>query len=296
MTRASVLALFQERKEKGGYLRICAPMVRYSKVAFRDLVRLYDCDVAYTPMILADVFRNSDIARDSELTTTANDDPVIVQFAASRPEDLADATTLVARYVSGVDLNCGCPQRWAIGEGIGCALMEQRETVHALVRAASSAVAASGARLADGEPPSVSVKIRVHDDLRRTAELVRAAEDAGAAFVAVHGRTRKMRSSEPVDYDAIRTVKKHARVPVVANGDIFTSADADQAVAATGVDGVMAARGLLRNPALFAGHARTPPEAVAEYLRLGVAYRTPPFVLHGHIKFMLEDSMSRAGE
>jgi tRNA-dihydrouridine synthase 4 len=57
----------------------------------------YDVDVAYTPMILSDVFKNSDIARECEYRTNAADDPVVVQFAASNPKDLADASEIVAR-------------------------------------------------------------------------------------------------------------------------------------------------------------------------------------------------------
>ena len=55
--------------EKGTPVRICAPMVRYSKLAFRNLVRLYDCDLAFSPMILADSFYQSQKARDNEFTT-----------------------------------------------------------------------------------------------------------------------------------------------------------------------------------------------------------------------------------
>ena len=69
--------------EKEGPVRICAPMVRYSKLAFRNLVRLYDVDVAFSPMILADSFYQSQAARDNELTTNSADKPLIVQFAAN---------------------------------------------------------------------------------------------------------------------------------------------------------------------------------------------------------------------
>ncbi len=94
------------------YLRICAPMVRYSKLAFRQVVRNYNVDVAFTPMILSDVFKYSKEAKEIEFQTNEQDQPVVVQFAASNATDLADAAELVARYSNGVDLNCGCPQKW----------------------------------------------------------------------------------------------------------------------------------------------------------------------------------------
>ena len=67
--------------------RICAPMVRYSKLAFRMLVRLYETDIAYTPMIMADSFSSSSAARDNEFTTNIGDQPLIVQFAANNVHD-----------------------------------------------------------------------------------------------------------------------------------------------------------------------------------------------------------------
>ncbi|KAJ3203187.1 tRNA-dihydrouridine(20a/20b) synthase [NAD(P)+]-like protein [Entophlyctis luteolus] len=244
-----VLDKLAERKADGGYLRICAPMVRYSKLAFRETCRAYGTDVAYTPMILSDVFKHSEIARAAEFRTTDRDDPVVVQFAASNAQDWADAAYLVAPHCSGVDLNCGCPQKWAIGEGIGCAMMEQPELVASMVRTVKDRILSSGVKLADGvSSPSTSIKIRLHDDVRRTIDFVKMAEHAGVDWITVHGRTRRQRNTEKVNLDGIKTVKEHSHVPIFANGDIFTKEDADATVEYTGVDGVMAARGLLENP------------------------------------------------
>ena len=65
-------------------VKICAPMVRYSKLAFRNLVRLYGCDLTFSPMIMADSFFISQKARHNELTTNGQDTPIIVQFAANK--------------------------------------------------------------------------------------------------------------------------------------------------------------------------------------------------------------------
>ncbi|CAN0367518.1 unnamed protein product [Lampetra fluviatilis] len=102
-----------ELLQSGRMVRVSAPMVRYSKLAFRSLVRRYGCDLCFTPMILADAFARSLRARDSEFTTNAADRPLIVQFAANDPYDLAAASLAVTPYADGVDLNCGCPQRTA---------------------------------------------------------------------------------------------------------------------------------------------------------------------------------------
>lgn len=87
-----IMDIFKEyasKSEDGSELplRICAPMVRYSKLPFRMLVRLYDCDVAYTPMIMANSFSSSQAARDNEFTTNSDDRPLIVQFAANKVDE-----------------------------------------------------------------------------------------------------------------------------------------------------------------------------------------------------------------
>jgi tRNA-dihydrouridine synthase len=78
----------------------------------------------------------------------------------------------------------------------------------------------------------------------------------------VHGRTRHQKSTEPVNFEGIKLVKESINVPVIANGSIFSTKDADEMYEKTGVDGVMSARGLLQNPALFAGYETTPWECI----------------------------------
>lgn len=95
-----------------------------------------------------------------------------MQFGANDPTELARASSLVAPWVSGVDLNCGCPQSWACAETLGAALMNQRELVRDMVVETRQQLGRDGWDVGmekDMESPrgrSVSVKIRVHDDLR----------------------------------------------------------------------------------------------------------------------------------
>ncbi|KAJ1565383.1 hypothetical protein HK096_003110, partial [Nowakowskiella sp. JEL0078] len=275
------------------WMRICAPMVRYSKLPFRELIRGYGVDLAYTPMILADVFKHSQISRETDLTTNPKDDPVIVQFGAPTAKDFADAAELVAPFANGVDLNCGCPQRWALSEGIGASLMENPELVRDMVRQAKART--SAVQMVGGFTNNfpISIKIRVHPDLKKTVEFVKRAESVGVDWITVHGRTKKQKNSEPVNLDAIKIAKESVDVPVFANGDIFTLDDAKNCVENTNVDGVMAARGLLENPALFMGYNRTPLSCVREYTKLAMGYGGTHFIAHHHLMYMLENSLSR---
>lgn len=98
--------------------------------------------------------------------------PTIVQFGANSPLEISRAASLVAPYVNGVDLNCGCPQSWACAETLGAALMEQRELVRDMVLETRQKLRDEGwavGKEKDIDNPkgrSVSVKIRVHKDLR----------------------------------------------------------------------------------------------------------------------------------
>ncbi|ORZ31210.1 hypothetical protein BCR44DRAFT_250075 [Catenaria anguillulae PL171] len=276
--RTDIIKLFELKREQGDYAKVCAPMVRYSKVAFRELIRSYNVDICYTPMILANVFRASEFARNTEYTTLPTDTPVVLQLAASNADDFAEAAVIASRAIDAVDINCGCPQRWAYKEQIGSYLMERPDIIADMM----ATVRRRAPEL------TRTVKIRINPDLKDTVELARRAIAAGAQLITVHGRTRMQKSTEPVDYDAIKLIKESVDVPVVANGNIFTLQDSHDTVAKTGCDGVMAARGLLENPCLFAGHPVTPWEAAHKYLGLAISTGTHPFVAHHHLMFMLE--------
>ncbi|PWN50875.1 FMN-linked oxidoreductase [Violaceomyces palustris] len=372
-------------------LNVCAPMVRYSKLAFRALVARYDTHITTTPMILAREFSRNQTARDSDFTTNevergtyrlvphqfqtekerrlaegllqgsegseerqwsekappqCGDDPahgehpddgtdaerekaatsrrlerkrvkvrgaLVCQFASKDGITLADAAELVANSVDAVDLNCGCPQTWAYTEEIGSYLLRKPEIVRDMVRSVK-------ARL--GESYCVSVKIRVDSDLRLTDQLVRTALHAGASLLTIHGRTRHQASSHPVNLDAIKFAVDAANacglrtawgssgggasafadggsggyVPCVANGDVWSLDEAIEWRSRTGTRGAMSARGLLANPALFAGYEKTPPEAVALFTQLATSWGMVSALSHRHLAYMLESSFTRRSD
>lgn len=193
---------------------------------------------------------------------------MIAQFASGDPTEFGRAAEMVAPWVNGVDLNCGCPQSWAAKEGLGCSLMTDPVKVAEMVKEAKRRL---------GGKKSVSCKIRIHKDLDETKRFIDIITDAGVDYITIHGRTRNQRSSTPPDFAAIKLLKAHARVPVLANGDVYSLKDAHSIASETGVDGVMAARGLLENPALFAGFESTPPEAVGRF----IAYASRSGLRHG---------------
>ncbi|KAF2354080.1 tRNA-dihydrouridine synthase [Trinorchestia longiramus] len=264
---------------------VAAPMVRYSKLAFRTLVRKYGCDLCFTPMIVSDSFIKSEKARHSDFSTSQGDRPLVVQFAASNAQDLAAAAALVAPHSSGVDLNCGCPQRWAMQEGYGACLIHRPQQVAEMVRLTRAAVP---------DPNfTVSVKIRRHKTGRDTVSLCRQLEAAGVSFLTVHSRTVEQRA-EPVDLITLADIVNAVSVPVVANGDIRSLEDARTVQRLTGVRGVMAARGLLANPALFSGDDYTPLSCITDWVSLSLETGSHFTNFHHHLMYMLDKQLSRA--
>ncbi len=148
---------------------------------------------------------------------------------------------------------------------------------------------------------------------RRTVEFVRVVEDAGVDYIAVHGRRRTQRSSEPVNLEGIKLVSETATVPVIANGDAFTLDDVHRIASETGVNGrisiasfsdvhlpvwltvqgVMAARGLLENPAMFAGKTSTPPVAVERFVAHAVQSPLPYALVLYHVTEMTRRVLSK---
>eukprot|EP00126_Sphaerothecum_destruens_P007767 Sdes_comp19980_c0_seq3m12568 len=200
-------------------------------------------------MILANSFHQSQNARENEFTTNSKDKPLITQFAANNAYDISLATKLVFSFCDGVDINCGCPQRWAMAEGMGAKLSDDPELVKDMILQTRN-------RLENYSNPqssdsfTISVKIRIHEDMKRTIDLVKKVESAGASFITIHGRT-KYQKHDPVNFESIRLISTSLNIPIIANGDCFTLQQFHEIGTNTRAAGVMSARGLLQNPALF---------------------------------------------
>lgn len=165
--------------------------------------------------------------------------------------------------------------------------MQKRELVASMVTSSKSALASLGL----ASKKTVSVKIRIHKDLRHTIDFVKTVQEAGVDFITIHGRMRSTRSSDPVNLEAIKLVGEHVRCPKLSNGDVWTRADARRHVEETGVDGVMAARGILENPAMFDGEGRgdrgCPWEAVEVFMGRVVRAPVPWKLVVHHLSEMV---------
>lgn len=286
-TRNDPLHIIKTRKiTHGRPVTIAGPMVRYSKLPFRQVCRHYDADIVYTPMILAREFVRNSHARMADFSTNDSDTPLIVQVGVNNVTDLLRFVEMVSPYCDGIGINCGCPIKEQVREGIGSALIYNPSLLCEMVSAVKTKY---------GNTVRLETKIRIHDDWDQTVNLCQELCDAGVDWITIHGRTRTTRSSIPVNLDAISYIRNKLLdrdVPVIANGDCFNMDDFQKILDYTNVDGVMAVRGLLENPALFAGYERCPWGALEYFWHYAMEFGGLPFqLLQHHLHCMLE-SMS----
>ena len=216
-----------------------APMSGVTDLPFRRLVRSLGAGLVVSEMIAswAMVRANRTTLRMTEL----DGGPSAIQLAGCEPAAMAEAARIAeARGATLIDINFGCPvKKVALGQSAGSALMRDAAAAARILEATVAAVAVP-----------VTLKMRMgwdHASLNAPL-LARIAEQAGIRMVTVHGRTRQMFYTGKADWNFIAQVKEAVHIPVIANGDIVTEDDADEALRRSGADGVMLGRGCCGRP------------------------------------------------
>lgn len=278
------LKIIEECKKLNRPVFVAGPMVRYSKLPFREVVRDYGCDIVYSPMILAREFVRNGVARYSDFTTNDRDRSLIVQIGVNNTVDLLRMCEMIQPYVDGIGLNCGCPIKEQVREGIGALLMSDPYKVAELVRLVKDKF---------GDSLCIETKIRIHPDLDETVKFVKIVELSGVDFMTVHGRTKTTRSSVPLNFDAIKLVKSTVSCPVIANGDCFSLEDAHRIAEYTNCDGVMSVRGILANPTLFSGTKHATWGSVEKLINYSLEYGLPFRLIQHHLSCMLEPQIPK---
>jgi tRNA-dihydrouridine synthase 3 len=166
-----------------------------------------------------------------------------VQLADKKPETLAEGARIAeSRGARFVDLNCGCPIDEITRRGLGATLLRKPGRLGRLVEAMRRAVSV---------PVTVKLRTGWREGEENVTRVARVCEEAGAAAIVVHARTREQRYSRAADWDLIGRVAAERTVPVVGNGDILTHFEARARMERSRVDSVMLARGALIKPWLF---------------------------------------------
>lgn len=172
---------------------------------------------------------------------TASGTPVHVQFLGNNPDMLAaNAIRAVELGAPAIDMNFGCPAKTVNRHRGGSVLLDEPEVVHELVKAVRDAVPAH---------IPVSAKMRLgYLDRNFTLENAHAIEDAGAAWVTVHARTKADGYTPPAFWDLLQPIRESLKINVIANGEIWTNADAKQCQLESGCEDLMIGRAAVTTP------------------------------------------------
>ncbi|TMQ72091.1 MAG: tRNA dihydrouridine synthase DusB [Candidatus Eisenbacteria bacterium] len=254
---------------------LLAPLAGVSDSPFRRLAREQGASIVYTEMVSADGLARGNAATVAYCAFDPVERPIGIQLFGSNPEVMAEAARRLcdlpdAQRPDLIDINMGCPVRKVVNRAAGAALLNDIPRMQAMVRKMSAASCVP-----------VTAKVRLGWDAasRNVVDVARALEDAGAAAVAIHARTRAEKFDGRAHWEMIGEAKQAVGIPVIGNGDVRTPEDAARLLRESGCDAVMMGRAAFGDPWVFrrlrAFHERgetLPPPTAAERLEAGLRH------------------------
>lgn len=222
---------------------ILGPMAGISDLPFRLLCHEQGAGLVCMEMVSAKAITYKNKNTDKLMDIHPSEHPVSLQLFGSEPDVMAEATRMIAdKPYDILDVNMGCPVPKVVGNGEGSALMKKPELIEEIVKALVSAT---------DRPVTVKIRKGFNDNSVNAVECALAAQQGGAAAVAVHGRTREQYYSGKADWSIIAKVKDAVNIPVIGNGDVVDGPSAKALFEETGCDGIMIARAAQGNPWIF---------------------------------------------
>jgi len=220
-----------------------APLAAYTSWPFRRICRRFGA-----ALVTSEVIKARDLLRGIPATLQVlefkpDEHPIGGQLLAADPAEAGDGAARLGELgFDIVDLNCGCPKRRVLSDGMGGALMGSPEQVEKIV--------AQMVRRAN-RPVTVKMRAGRFKDRPTAVEMARRCEGAGAASLCVHPRPAEGAASAPPDWRIIAEVKRAVSIPVTGNGGVHTPADVARMFRETGCDAVAVGQAALGRPWIF---------------------------------------------
>ncbi len=252
--------------------------------AFREICCEFGAGYTVTEMVSAKGLCMCDRKSQSLLKISDVERPAAAQLFGDDPKFMAEAAVKTLGFKPEIiDINMGCPAPKIAGNGGGSALMKQPELAEKIVEAVVGAV---------DIPVTVKMRIGWDDENINCVDLAKRCENAGAAALTVHGRTKVQMYSPPVCPEYISAVREAVSIPVIANGDVTDGVSAKKLLDATGCEAVMVGRGALGRPWAF--------EQINAYLERGEILPEPSVekrmeVMLRHIRLLCEYKGEKVG-
>jgi len=222
---------------------VLAPMAGVSDLPFRLLCKEKGAGLLCMEMISAKAIKYRNRNTNDLLKIHPEEGPVSLQLFGSDPAIISEIAKQIEELPFAIlDINMGCPVPKIVKNGEGSALMKNPRLVYEIVAQTVNATT---------KPVTVKIRKGFDDSQVNAVEIAKIIESAGAAAVAVHGRTREQYYSGKADWEIIRQVKAAVKIPVIGNGDVASGPDAAAMKAQTGCDGVMIGRAAEGNPWIF---------------------------------------------
>ena len=221
-----------------------APMAGVTDIAFRGLCKELGCGLLYTEMVSAKGLHYGSSNTEALMQISDLEKPVAIQIFGSDPKIMANACEIfnTRADICMVDVNMGCPVPKIVKNGEGSALMTNPKLAAEIIK-----------EMKKVSTKPVTVKFRKGFDSNNVnaVEFAKYMEDAGVDAIAVHGRTREQMYEGKADWEIIKAVKENVKVPLIANGDVFSVEAAIRIKEVTNCDAIMVARGAMGNPWIF---------------------------------------------
>lgn len=219
-----------------------APLAGYTDVSFRKTARRLGAGLTFTEMVSCKGLYYGNEKTGDLLTTGEEEAPSAAQIFGCDPEIMLQACLLPEmEKFDIIDVNMGCPVPKLYKNGEGSALLESPEIAERIVKNLQKT----------GKPITVKFRIGTKQSGVIAAEFAKRMEGAGAALLTVHGRLREAYYAGEPDFAAIRAAAEAVKIPVVANGGVFSLSSAKKILDETGAAGVMVARGAMFDPLLL---------------------------------------------